>query len=172
MRYPKCDGKLLVFIGSVAKKLGARGVSMKSVQTENQISVSFYSEIGSMKSYVLVAVVMSSVFAIGVSAQDKAKGQKLYNEYCKTCHQETGKGLGSVYPPLAGSDYLKTKSKAEVIKVVTGGLKGEITVNGKKFNGVMAPLPAKYTDQDVADILTYVYGSWGNNGTKAAGTKK
>ncbi|MFM8569636.1 MAG: c-type cytochrome [Candidatus Kapaibacterium sp.] len=106
------------------------------------------------------------VFSAGTFAQDKAKGQKLYNEYCKTCHQETGKGLGSLYPPLAGSDYLKSKSKADIIKAVTGGLKGEIVVNGKKFNGIMAPLPSKYNDQDVADILTYVYGSWGNNGTK------
>lgn len=119
-----------------------------------------------MKGIVVSLMVVLGVMSANVNAQDKAKGQKLYNEYCKTCHQENGKGLGSVYPPLAGSDYLKSKSKAEIIKAVTGGLKGEITVNGKKFNGVMAPLPTKYTDQDVADILTYVYGSWGNNGTK------
>lgn len=137
-----------------------------------------------MKGIVVSLMVVLGVMSANVNAQDKAKGQKLYNEYCKTCHQENGKGLGSVYPPLAGSDYLKSKSKAEIIKAVTGGLKGEITVNGKKFNGVMAPLPTKYTDQDVADILTYVYGSWGNNGTKitladvkknrvkAAGSKK
>ncbi|MFM7773673.1 MAG: c-type cytochrome [Candidatus Kapaibacterium sp.] len=112
------------------------------------------------------SILMVLVFSAGTFAQDKAKGQKLYNEYCKTCHQETGKGLGSLYPPLAGSDYLKSKSKADIIKAVTGGLKGEIVVNDKKFNGIMAPLPSKYTDQDVADILTYVYGSWGNNGTK------
>ena len=43
-------------------------------------------------------------------------------------------------------------------------LKADMMVNGKKFNGVMSPLPAKYTDQDVADILTYVYGNWGNPG--------
>lgn len=117
-----------------------------------------------MKVRISILVVLCAAAFVSVQAQDKAKGQKLYNEYCKTCHQETGKGLGSVYPPIAGSDYIKTKSKAEIIKAVTGGLKGEITVNGKKFNGVMAPLPAKYTDQDVADILTYVYNSWGNPG--------
>ncbi len=107
---------------------------------------------------------LAVVFSIGMNAQDKAKGQKLYNEYCKTCHQDGGKGLTTVYPPLAGSDYIKSHPKSDIIKSVTGGLKGEITVNGKKFNGVMAPLPAKYTDQDVADILTFVYGSWGNPG--------
>lgn len=104
------------------------------------------------------------VFALVVSsnAQDKANGQKVYNSYCKTCHQDGGKGLGTVYPPLAKSDWLASKSKIEVIKAVTGGLKGEITVNGKKYNGIMAPLPANYTDKDVADVLTFVYSSWGN----------
>ena len=112
----------------------------------------------------LSLLALAVVFSLSLNAQDKAKGQKLYTEYCKTCHQDGGKGLSTVYPPLAGSDYIKSKSKADIIKAVTGGLKGEITVNGKKFNGVMSPLPAKYTDQDVADILTYVYGNWGNPG--------
>ena len=35
----------------------------------------------------------------------------------------------------------------------------------KKFNGIMAPLPAKYSDKDVADVLTFVYSSWGNKAT-------
>jgi nitrite reductase (NO-forming) len=129
------------------------------------VIVSIFIEDFDMKA-VVVSIMVAVMAGVGANAQDKAKGQKLYNEYCKTCHQETGKGLGSLYPPLAGSDYLKTKSKAEIIKAVTGGLKGEIVVNGKKYNGIMAPLPSKYTDQDVVDILTYVYGSWGNNGTK------
>jgi nitrite reductase (NO-forming) len=38
-------------------------------------------------------------------------------------------------------------------------------VNGKEYNGVMAPLPKKYTDEDIAGVLTYVYNSWGNKGT-------
>ncbi len=117
-----------------------------------------------MLRFSLTLLALVAIVSISASAQDKAKGQKLYTEYCKTCHQDGGKGLSTVYPPLAGSDFLKTKSKADVIKAVTGGLKGEMMVNGKKFNGVMSPLPAKYTDQDVADILTYVYGNWGNPG--------
>lgn len=115
--------------------------------------------------YFFLTLLFLAFNGLTLNAQDKANGQKVYTSYCKTCHQDGGKGLGTVYPPLANSDWLKTKSKAEVIKSVTGGLKGEITVNGKKYNGVMAPLPAKYTDKDVADVLTFVYGSWGNNGT-------
>ena len=100
-------------------------------------------------------------------AADKAtmeKGAKVYNEYCKTCHQATGAGIPKVYPPLAKSDYLKNTAKDKIIESVTLGLKGEITVNGQKFNNVMVPLPAKYSDADAAAVITYVYNSWGNTG--------
>lgn len=102
-----------------------------------------------------------------MSAQDKAsamtKGKKVYEEYCKTCHQSNGQGLGTVYPPLAKSDYLKNTPRPTVIKEVINGRSGKIKVNGKEYNGVMAPLPAKYTAEDIANVMTYVYNSWGNS---------
>jgi mono/diheme cytochrome c family protein len=99
-----------------------------------------------------------------LSAQDKAKGEKTYKAYCQTCHQPTGLGLPPAFPPLAKSDYLTSQSKDKVIQSVVFGLSGEITVNGKKYNGVMNPIPSNYTEKDVADVLTYVYGAWGNSG--------
>lgn len=109
-----------------------------------------------------------SVTMVGTAfSADKAvmeKGAKVYNEYCKTCHQATGAGIPKVYPPLAKSDYLKNTPKDKIIESVTLGLKGEITVNGQKYNNVMVALPAKYTDADAAAVITYVYNSWGNSG--------
>jgi nitrite reductase (NO-forming) len=35
-------------------------------------------------------------------------------------------------------------------------------VNGKKFNSVMPALDL--TDEQIANVLTYVYNSWGNAG--------
>jgi mono/diheme cytochrome c family protein len=46
------------------------------------------------------------------------------------------------------------------------GLMGEIEVNGVKYNGVMtAPgiPPGSLTDQQIADVLTFVRNSWGNS---------
>jgi mono/diheme cytochrome c family protein len=125
-----------------------------------------------MKTFLKSLLVLTIALAIGStatsSAQDKAtlvaKGEKVYKAYCQTCHQATGQGLSTVYPPLAGSDYIKSKPKKEIISSVVNGLKGEITVNGKKFNGVMVPLPKNYTDEDAAAAITYVYNSWGNPG--------
>ncbi len=114
---------------------------------------------------IVVGVCFVSASALG---QDKAammkKGEKVYTEYCKTCHQANGQGLGAVYPPLAKSDYLKNTPLAQIIKEVVNGKSGKIKVNGKEYNGVMAPLPKKYTDEDIAAVVTYVYNSWGNSG--------
>jgi mono/diheme cytochrome c family protein len=125
-----------------------------------------------MKTFLKSLLVLTISLAIGstatTSAQDKAalitKGEKVYKAYCQTCHQAAGQGLSTVYPPLAGSDYIKNKPKKEIISSVVNGLKGEITVNGKKFNGVMVPLPKNYTDEDAAAVITFVYNKWGNPG--------
>lgn len=115
----------------------------------------------------LIAVVSISLLSSVTLAQDKKvmdHGARIYIEYCKTCHMDKGQGMGTTFPPLAGADYLKTVKKETVIHQVIFGLSGKIKVNGKSFNGVMAPLPDKYTDEDVAAVMTYVYNSWGNKG--------
>ncbi|MFY7997190.1 MAG: c-type cytochrome [Candidatus Kapaibacteriota bacterium] len=121
-----------------------------------------------LKSLLCFGVAIAFGNTASLTAQDKAaqiaKGEKVYKAYCQTCHQANGQGLSTVYPPLAGSDYIKSKPKKEIIKSVVNGLKGEITVNGKKFNGVMVALPKNYTDEDAANVITYVYNTWGNPG--------
>ena len=117
---------------------------------------------------VAAAAAAVSLVTVDLVAQDKAalmtRGAKVYNEYCKTCHQATGQGLGTVYPPVAKSDYLKTAKKEQVIKDVVLGKSGKLKVNGKDYNGVMVPLPTKYTNEDAAAVITYVYNSFGNTG--------
>ena len=65
-----------------------------------------------------------------------ANGKELYNELCIQCHMANGKGNGTTFPPLDGSDWLK-KKRTESIHSVKYGQKGEIVVNGKKFNNMM-----------------------------------
>ena len=69
--------------------------------------------------------------------------------------------MPDAFPPLAKSDYLNA-DKIRAIKTVTGGLETKLTVNGHEFNGVM---PAwSLSDEDIANVLTYVYDAWGNSG--------
>ena len=46
---------------------------------------------------------------------------------------------------------------------MTHGLTGKITVNGTEYNSVMPPM-SQLTDDEVANITTYVLNSWGNPG--------
>lgn len=87
------------------------------------------------------------------------RGKKVFLTSCFACHMANGEGLPAVFPPLAGSDFLKA-DKDRAIKIVTKGLSGPITVNGKSFNNMMPP--QEFSDDQVADVLTYVMNTWGN----------
>ncbi len=76
--------------------------------------------------------------------------------------------MPNAFPPLAKSDFLNANPD-RAIAAVLHGLSGEITVNGKKFNNVMTS--QNLTDEEVADVLTYAYNSWGNNKTVITAAK-
>jgi len=88
-------------------------------------------------------------------------GERVFTQNCAACHQETGEGLANAFPPLAGYDYLNG-DKNRAIGVVVHGLDGPLTVNGTTFDGIMPALGL--TDEDVANVLTFVYSQWGNAG--------
>jgi len=91
-----------------------------------------------------------------------AAGKTLFAGTCAACHQPTGKGLPGSIPPLAGSDFLIKNEKERVIGIVLGGLTGQVKVNGNVFNSVMPPW-GHLGDDDLANVLTYVFNSWGND---------
>jgi nitrite reductase (NO-forming) len=88
------------------------------------------------------------------------RGKKVFLNSCFACHLANGEGMPGVFPPLAKSDFLQA-DKDRAIKVVLKGLSGPIVVNGKPYNNLMPP--QEYTDDQVADVLTYVMNSWGND---------
>jgi nitrite reductase (NO-forming) len=91
-----------------------------------------------------------------------ARGKAVFMGTCSTCHQLEGQGLASVFPPLAGSDFLMADPERS-IRIVLGGLSGEVVVKGQKYNNVMPPL-ANFTDHEIADVLSFVRNSFGNQG--------
>jgi len=87
-------------------------------------------------------------------------GKSLYLTHCSNCHQADGKGLGELYPPLAGSDYLM-KDPTDITCLIKNGISGEIVVNGITYNQPM-PAQSNLTNIEIAEIITYVANSWGN----------
>ncbi len=92
------------------------------------------------------------------------KGRQVYMQTCFVCHQPTGLGLPGQIPPLAASDYLMA-DKERSIRGVLQGQSGEMVVNGKTYNAVMIPLNT-LSDEDVANVLTFVRNTWGNSGER------
>ena len=88
-------------------------------------------------------------------------GRTIFSQNCAPCHQADGRGIPGAFPPLAGSDFLNADPQ-RAMGVVLSGLAGQITVNGAAFNSVMPAL--HLTDEEVANVLTYVYSQWGNRG--------
>jgi mono/diheme cytochrome c family protein len=88
-------------------------------------------------------------------------GRRLFTSICAACHQPTGQGRPNVFPPLAGSDFLNA-DKNRAVKIIMHGRKGEVVVNGMKFNSSMPAFPLN--DDSIANVLTYVYNSFGNSG--------
>lgn len=91
--------------------------------------------------------------------QYQVQGAKIYSTYCVNCHQQDGKGLASLYPPLAASDYL-LENLPRAACIIKNGQTKEIEVNGVKYNQMMPGNPI--TNLEVAEVLTFIGNAWGN----------
>jgi mono/diheme cytochrome c family protein len=87
-------------------------------------------------------------------------GKKVYDMYCQACHQADGNGVPRLNPPLVGTVYV-TGSKTRLIDIVLKGLSDPLEINGEEYNNPMAAHDF-LTDQQIADVLTYVRNSFGN----------
>jgi mono/diheme cytochrome c family protein len=90
------------------------------------------------------------------------KGSTVYNN-CQGCHQVNGAGQPGLIPPLAGSEWVIGGTE-RLIRVSIHGLSGQVTVKGATFNNVMPP-QGHLSDKELAQVLTYIRNSWGNQGT-------
>jgi mono/diheme cytochrome c family protein len=94
------------------------------------------------------------------------EGQKTYSSICAACHGDSGQGKPGQAPPLAGSEWVNAADFKEAGEVPQLGLNGEVHVAGQDWNSQMAPMGAALSDSDLAAVLTYIRGSWGNKGTE------
>jgi mono/diheme cytochrome c family protein len=97
---------------------------------------------------------------VKASDEQMKRGAAVYARTCIACHQPTGLGLPPVFPPLANAPIVAGNPELPV-KFILQGLMGPITVNGMTYNSMMPPV-AGVSDDDIADVLTYVRQSFGN----------
>jgi len=116
-------------------------------------------------------VVLATVLAVAVGCGGEEippdphashPGRALYFTHCVACHGRQGAGAKNLFPPLAGSPWVQ--GPAEVpIRVVIHGMQGRLTVNGEEFLNLMPGLGDRLSDRQIADVLSYVRVSFGND---------
>ncbi len=99
---------------------------------------------------------------VKASDDQMKRGAAVYARTCIACHQPTGMGLPPVFPPIANAPIIVGNPELP-IKFILQGLMGPITVNGMTYNSMMPPVPG-VSDAEIADVLTYVRQSFGNQG--------
>ena len=92
-----------------------------------------------------------------------ARGKTVYQQQCLSCHQVDGSGVMNMNPPLTGTTYV-LGDKAALIKTVLEGVTTPLTIDDNEYHNVMPP-HTTMTDQQIADVLTYVRHSFGNKAT-------
>lgn len=112
--------------------------------------------------FAALAAVIACNAAVVAADSSAERGAAAFVVTCAACHQANGEGVRGIFPPLASSDYLMA-DKERSIRIALQGTSGTLVVNGIEYQGVMPQLPG-LDDDKVADILTYVRASWGNNG--------
>jgi nitrite reductase (NO-forming) len=95
-------------------------------------------------------------------------GQRVYEGNCIACHQPGGTGIPRAFPPLAASDYLNADHD-RAIDIVLHGMTGKVNVNGNEYNGAMPAMAL--SNDDIANVLTYLLNSWNNKGGEVSTTQ-
>lgn len=106
--------------------------------------------------------------AASVSLQ---RGAALYAQHCATCHGAEGQGLqerdaasvqGIVHiPSLAGNRAVELHSSANLVRIILAGGYAPATSGNPRPYG-MPPFVHVLSDEDIADVATYIRSSWGH----------
>ncbi len=88
------------------------------------------------------------------------RGAVVYKNVCITCHMADGGGVPNMNPPLTKTEYV-LGDKSRLAHIVLAGLAEPIEIDGNDYKQHM-PAQAYLTDQQVADVLTYVRNNFGN----------
>ena len=99
---------------------------------------------------------LACALAAAAPALAQDDGQDLFADVCAACHEDDGRGVPGVYPPLAdsiGRLVHLPEGRAYLARVVAYGMFGPIKVEDRPYNGLMPP-PA-FDDAEIANVLNY-----------------
>ncbi|KAF1007548.1 MAG: Gluconate 2-dehydrogenase cytochrome c subunit [Pseudomonas fluorescens] len=94
---------------------------------------------------------------------DRPRGASVYIDNCAACHRTDGHGYTRVFPALAGNPVVQTADATSLINIVLNG--GTLPATHTAPSTFTMPAFAwRLSDQEVADVVSFIRGSWGNKG--------
>ena len=94
-------------------------------------------------------------------ADTRPPGQRLYGRHCLSCHQADGYGVPNMQPAIKGGSWVKGDARPLALFVMTGGFDSAQRKEGATSHNVMPPF-RQLTDDDLAGILSYIRGKFGD----------
>jgi mono/diheme cytochrome c family protein len=105
--------------------------------------------------------------AVAVSAaRQELPGAGVFAGECSGCHGATGEGQLPRYPALAGNPVVMTPDPTSLIRILLEGSKSPVTPTGPQ--PARMPAFAKLTDREIAEVVSYLRTSWGNQAAPVA----
>lgn len=98
------------------------------------------------------------------SGHPEGRGAALYLGQCVSCHVDTGLGFAPFLPPLAGNPTLLDKDPSSLINIVLNG-SNQIVIKGVPDAYRMPQFRINLSDQEIADVVTFIRKGWGNGGS-------
>ena len=91
-----------------------------------------------------------------------ARGGKLYDQHCASCHGDKGQGVAGIYPALAGNRAVTLSSHNNLVQVIRqGGFMPTTAGNPEPFG--MPPFGQVLNNDEIAAVSTFIRQSWGNS---------
>jgi mono/diheme cytochrome c family protein len=106
----------------------------------------------------------SAAAPVAPRTEEMLAGERVYQRNCTGCHEWRGEGRPGRYPPLIGASWL-LDDKETPIRITLLGITGQMDVSGQPYDNVMPNFGVTLTDAEIANVLTFVRGSWGNGGS-------
>jgi mono/diheme cytochrome c family protein len=89
------------------------------------------------------------------------RGGRIFDQRCAYCHGDKGEGAPGAYPPLAGNRVVNMSSPTNLVQIVRhGGFLPATAGNPRPYG--MPPFGSVLDDDEIAAVLTFIRGSWGN----------
>jgi mono/diheme cytochrome c family protein len=144
-------------------------------------STSYFSD-GDIDAIAVYLKSLSATFAQQAVAYDNATtdalrnspttqpGAAIYASDCASCHGFDAKGFATYMPALAGNPVVLDENPSSLINVVLNGSES-LVAQGTPDAYRMPQFRQQLSDQDAADVITFMRNRWGNQAPEVTATQ-